>query len=209
MSHDNNNIDYKNHLIVTKNTESNNSINYNNCAYQSNKELDDNTINVHATKLIDVNLEDVNLKDTISKEEIHEDTISKEEIQEDLDEYSEDDYYEEDFTDDTSISSKASIVINYLKNKYHIIKYKEILNHDGYDRYGPQSNFWDLYVIIKKNNKYRLLNFHWEDWFCRSKKPKGYIYKPTIYKLNTDEKDSYLAERYSIYNWWWKNKHTL
>jgi len=71
-----------------------------------------------------------------------------------------------------SLSTHAESVINqYMHSKKSkrnpIIYVKEELSHDGYDRYGPESNLWDLYIYIKNNktDEIIILNFHWEDWF--------------------------------------------
>ena len=41
------------------------------------------------------------------------------------------------------------------------IKVRETKCHDGYDKYGPKSNIWNL-MIDYQNKTYR---FHREDWF--------------------------------------------
>jgi hypothetical protein len=64
-----------------------------------------------------------------------------------------------------------SVITKYSKSKKSksnpILYVKEHLSHDGYDRYGPESNLWDLYVYTKNNktDEIIILNYHWEDWF--------------------------------------------
>ena len=66
----------------------------------------------------------------------------------------------------TELSFDAKLLIdNYLLDK-NIIIAVEYLTHDGYDRYGPESNLWDLYIIEDiSNNNFIIYNYHWEDWF--------------------------------------------
>ena len=63
-------------------------------------------------------------------------------------------------------------------NKY-IIDYKETLDHDGYDSYGPKSDLWDLFVLYtsKISGEYTVDHvdwFHWENWYVNDLK-KGYV----------------------------------
>jgi len=59
------------------------------------------------------------------------------------------------------------IMENYdVKN---IIGIKKELEHDGYDRYGPKSNLWDLKIIHIENNKKYLSVWHREDWYTDQK----------------------------------------
>lgn len=41
----------------------------------------------------------------------------------------------------------------------------EDLSHDGYDKYGPESDLWDLDFITQKNGEYIYYSCHWENWF--------------------------------------------
>ena len=61
------------------------------------------------------------------------------------------------------VDHKNNILKRYFKDK-DIIYIKEILEHDGYDKYGPESNLWTLYIIIKDNNNYILHRYYYEDW---------------------------------------------
>ena len=85
-----------------------------------------------------------------------------------------------------SLSTHAKSVINKYSNSKKskskpIFMVKEHLSHDGFDRYGPESNLWDLYVYTKniKTNEVIILNYHWEDWFYHgSNSYSGYGRKP-------------------------------
>jgi len=63
-----------------------------------------------------------------------------------------------------SVNHKNNIIKKYFNDK-NIIYAKEILEHDGYDKYGPDSNLWTLYIIIKEDNDYILHTYYYEDWF--------------------------------------------
>ena len=80
-----------------------------------------------------------------------------------------------------SLSTYAESVINkYMHSKKGkskpIFMVKEHLSHDGYDRHGPESNLWDLYVYTKNNktDEIIILNYHWEDWFYHGSNGMGY-----------------------------------
>lgn len=64
-----------------------------------------------------------------------------------------------------SLTKKAQIIIKQDFNDKNIVKNIEKLHHDGYDKYGPESNLWDLYIITEENNKYIMYFYHWEDWY--------------------------------------------
>ena len=66
----------------------------------------------------------------------------------------------------TNLSYDAtSLIDNYLSNK-NIITVVEYHGHDGHDKYGPESNLWDLYMIEDISyNEFIIYNYHWEDWF--------------------------------------------
>ena len=58
-----------------------------------------------------------------------------------------------------------SILSEKFKNK-NLILIVEFLDHDGYDRKGPQSNLWELYIIENDtNDNFIVYNYHWEDRF--------------------------------------------
>jgi hypothetical protein len=64
----------------------------------------------------------------------------------------------------SQIDHKNNILKKYFKNK-DVIYTKEILDHDGFDQFGPESDLWTLYIIIKDNNNYILYRYYYEDWY--------------------------------------------
>ena len=52
-----------------------------------------------------------------------------------------------------NLSDVAINILSVFKDK-NIIYLKEYLSHDGFDRHGPQSNLWDLHIIIELNDDY-------------------------------------------------------
>ena len=85
------------------------------------------------------------------------------------------------------LSNEATAILSYFKYK-KIIYLKEELSHDGYDEFGPESNLWDLYIIIESNNDYKFYHYHWEDWFIDDN-DKYRLYQPNI-KLSKTNKDN-------------------
>ena len=64
------------------------------------------------------------------------------------------------------ISKNAyNMLIKHENFKEDIIFSIEILQHDGYDIYGPESNLWTLYIIIKEDDSYILYRYYYEDWY--------------------------------------------
>lgn len=61
------------------------------------------------------------------------------------------------------VDHKNNILKKYFNDK-NVIYTKEILEHDGYDKYGPESNLWTLYIIIRNDNDYILYRYYYEDW---------------------------------------------
>ncbi len=62
-------------------------------------------------------------------------------------------------------SDPAVSFINSLPKDEELIACREELDHDGYDRYGPESDLWDLFLITKKEGEYIFYSLHWENWF--------------------------------------------
>lgn len=87
-----------------------------------------------------------------------------------------------------NLSNEANNVISYYKNK-NIIYFQEMLDHDGYDSYGPESNLWDLDIIIEINNDYIFYNYHWEDWYSKNQERKYNLYQPKL-KLSQTTKEN-------------------
>jgi hypothetical protein len=69
-------------------------------------------------------------------------------------------------------------------NTIYIIDYKEKLDHDGYDKDGPESDLWDLFIMYtSKVSGEDVLDFvdwyHWENWFTKDT-VKGYTLHKTF-----------------------------
>lgn len=61
--------------------------------------------------------------------------------------------------------------------KNNTILYKnEVLTHDGYDDFGPESNIYDLYLVVK-NDKNQIDYYHYnmENWFNQDENTLNYI----------------------------------
>lgn len=79
----------------------------------------------------------------------------------------------------------ANIIIEkYLDHKFSdkLIYAEEFISHDGYDQYGSKSDLHDLYIIIKDNEVYKVLNYYCENWFDGNEFC-GYMEEPSIYDL--------------------------
>jgi hypothetical protein len=87
------------------------------------------------------------------------------------------------------LSNKALDVLKKKFENTNIIYLKEVLDHDGYDRYGPKSDLWDLYIIIELNNDYIFYFYHWEKWFSVYDKKKYELYLPMIKLSETTTKN--------------------
>lgn len=69
------------------------------------------------------------------------------------------------YTPINNLTRNANYIINNNYIDGEIIWVNEKIDHDGYDKYGPKSNLYDLYIISKKNDTYKYSNYHFEDWF--------------------------------------------
>ena len=86
-------------------------------------------------------------------------------------------------------SDLADKLIQKSFNDAHIVDIFETLNHDGYDRDGPESNIWDLHMIVLENDVYTYYRFHCEDWFYNRPVEYEPYYTATIESIySADEK---------------------
>ncbi len=79
-----------------------------------------------------------------------------------------------------NISTNAQNILNkYFRDK-DIMCLGEILQHDGFDQYGPESDLWTFYIITKdqENNTYIIHRYYFEDWFekCKPLKDDEFLY---------------------------------
>jgi hypothetical protein len=78
-----------------------------------------------------------------------------------------------------SLSKYAQPILTDITKHYGsdaIVEVFEELYHDGHDNFGPESNLWDLYLIIKlTSGKYLHQRYHAEDWYRNN--------EPCIYQI--------------------------
>jgi len=76
-----------------------------------------------------------------------------------------------------NISSCAKDFISENHMNDDIIYVSEEISHDGYDIDGPESDIYDLFVIVKNNDMsgiYDYYHYHRENWFNGGKEDKMY-----------------------------------
>ena len=66
---------------------------------------------------------------------------------------------------DYYLTTEAKNLLAKLDPEEQLIAVIEDLSHDGYDKYGPESDLWDLDFITQKNGEYIYYSCHWENWF--------------------------------------------
>lgn len=66
-------------------------------------------------------------------------------------------------------------ISKYLEKDDIILCEINVLDHDGYDSDGPESNLYDLYLFFERNLKIYMQNFHDEDWFDIKKHENEYF----------------------------------
>jgi hypothetical protein len=66
-----------------------------------------------------------------------------------------------------SISVNADEVIkrDFIDNDKEVVFATQIIEHDGYDRYGPESDLFTLYIFTKENEEYVLYRYYYEYWY--------------------------------------------
>ena len=63
------------------------------------------------------------------------------------------------------MSHEERCLNKYFDNGCQVISTNTKLDHDGYDRFGPESNLYDFAVLFLKNGKIYYTEFHREYWF--------------------------------------------
>jgi hypothetical protein len=86
-----------------------------------------------------------------------------------------------------------TVLSDFTKN--NIIFLQELVSHDGYDKYGPESNLWDLYIIVEINNDYIYYYYHWEDWYRENQDEEYDLYQPGIKLSETTRKNINLFKK--------------
>lgn len=87
------------------------------------------------------------------------------------------------------LTDEALDILNKKFKNKNIIYLKEELSFDGCDKYGPESNLWDLSIIIELDDEYIFYDYHWENWFTADTIYKYYLWQPVI-KLSNTNKDN-------------------
>jgi hypothetical protein len=64
-----------------------------------------------------------------------------------------------------NVSTPGQTILESIDPSEKIVAYLEELSHDGYDRDGPESDIWDLFLITLKDEYYVFHFYHWENWF--------------------------------------------
>lgn len=64
-----------------------------------------------------------------------------------------------------NVSTPGQKILESIDPSEKIVAYLEELSHDGYDRDGPESDIWDLFLITLKDEYYVFNFYHWENWF--------------------------------------------
>ena len=64
-----------------------------------------------------------------------------------------------------NVTTPGQKILESINPSEKIVAYLEELSHDGYDRDGPESDIWDLFLITLKDEYYVFHCYHWENWF--------------------------------------------
>jgi hypothetical protein len=59
---------------------------------------------------------------------------------------------------------ESDVVSGHYSEDSYIDRYT-VVNHDSYDKYGPLSNLYDLYILYKKNGELFVDSWHYEQWY--------------------------------------------
>jgi len=77
--------------------------------------------------------------------------------------------------------SEDEMLYNIKQENYKAIEHiKYMISHDGYDKHGPKSDIYDIFIWHKNNNKFYIDSYHCEEWYDFGSKPvfeKEYTYK--------------------------------
>ena len=85
--------------------------------------------------------------------------------------------------EESSLKMSSKIAKELLETKFkdaRIVDMFETLDHDGYDCDGPESNLWDLHMIVLEETGYIYYRFHCEDWFHSRTIAYELEYKATV-----------------------------
>jgi hypothetical protein len=93
------------------------------------------------------------------------------------------------------ISANGNEVIksDFIDNNKEVIFVKEIIEHDGYDSYGPESDLFTLYIFTKEDGEYILYRYYYEYWYDGN-------YNNYVFELKWNAKDISLYDIEKIYD---------
>jgi len=57
-----------------------------------------------------------------------------------------------------------------------IVAVHQEISHDGYDRYGPKSNLYDMYILLKVDGVKYIASWSREDWYGGSESDQLYYF---------------------------------
>jgi len=80
---------------------------------------------------------------------------------------------------DSGRTSKSDELIKKSFKNAEIMLIDEKLSHDGFDREGPKSDLWDLWILEKTSDDYLIHYYHWENWFHKGDKDQPYRFEFT------------------------------
>lgn len=82
--------------------------------------------------------------------------------------------------------TSEKMIENIRKKPYKFVShFRYVISHDGYDRYGPQSDIHDIYIWYKEEDKFYIDRYHTEEWFVEGSKPVFTL--DCIYQIKTEK----------------------
>ena len=100
------------------------------------------------------------------------------------------------------MSHVTNCLVKYFNpREREIISWRKFVTHDGYDRYGPESNLYDLVVISRRKKLLFYSVFHREYWFYDDDNEEYYPTRSKIYKNLTsilEKKNYYQLEKVEV-----------
>jgi hypothetical protein len=97
---------------------------------------------------------------------------------------------------------QSDIAKELLETKFkdaYIVDTYETLSHDGFDYDGPESNLWDLHIIVLEETGYMYYNFHCEDWFHTKRIAYELEYKASVESIYNAGRNTKEAAYYKPY----------
>ena len=99
----------------------------------------------------------------------------------------------------TNITKEAEYIIKRDFVNKNIAFIGEYLSHDGYDRFGPKSNLWDLFIVEECTDNFYFYDYHWENWYTEFDKKEYELFKKkNLENCSFDELNKILYENEKI-----------